>query len=512
MAPSGIEDSVGNGRQARVVRVRLVVRIAISHAVLAAMLAVALLLLLTSHRRIYSLMDDVRQRELAMLDQEEDLYRAFWGIDLAAHQATRSCELGGQGDEADRLLARSRAELDRVAAPLASPRLRQVADRYAAFAARVLSGDSCQVLRSLGTAHKMRLLHEEATAAWMARSFELHRAIRTTEEEARQTGARALQYGFLLFCATVAIAVALAWWLARGVSRPLALLTRAARRIGGGDFSSSAKVAGGPSEVVELGETFAAMCAQLAQVDTLKAGFVASVSHELRTPLGRLREALALLADSQDPPLSDEQKNVLSIAHRACEKEIDLVNTLLDVSRLRAGGPLRQEAGQSIDEAVREAVGEERDAAAARQVKLVLTLRGAAPPALLDTSLLVRAIGNLVRNAISVAPPKSCVEIERLLYHRADQGQRSAWARITVRDYGPGIPPELHAPLFDAFFARDVPAAGRPAGVGLGLTLAREVARAHRGDLILLSHGPDGARFALDVPLAASPPPLEDLS
>src|SRR5690349_20747858 len=101
------------------------------------------------------------------------------------------------------------------------------------------------------------------------------------------------------------------------------------------------------------------MRADLAELDALKQGFLASVSHEMRTPLGKIREALSLLADGTAGTLADRQRSVVDIARRACETEIRLVTTLLDLSRLRAGTLLRIDPRQRLDDALREAVAAE---------------------------------------------------------------------------------------------------------------------------------------------------------
>jgi two-component system sensor histidine kinase GlrK len=480
-------------------------QLAISHTVLACTLAVALALVMVSHGRIYRLLGDVRERELAVLDEEETLYRAAWQVELAARQAGAACERGDDSAAPMRLLE---AVTERLGGVLGehlpgrfgdgkhgSGQLWVVASGYRDFARRILSAsDRCVALRAPATAHERTKLDEEMTEAWIVRSYELHHAIRVTEEDARTSGRNALWTGFSLLAVALAIAVALARWLSVVVGSPLARLAAGAQRIGHGDFRPLPPPTG-PKEVVELGEALDGMRERLAQLDALKAGFLASVTHELRTPLAQLREAIALLRDGATGPLSERQQTVVEIADSACEKEIRLVTSLLDLSRLRAGGPLRREKERSIDHVVREAAAEEAAAAAARGVRIEVACAGTAPLATLDEPLLVRAVANLMRNAVSVSPRGAVVRVERAL-----DGEE---AQIRISDEGPGVPPAIRDKLFEPFGAHDVPAAQRRAGVGLGLTLAREIARAHGGDVELVEAAAGGC-FVLRLPLGAA--------
>jgi two-component system sensor histidine kinase GlrK len=469
-------------------------QLAISHTVLACTLALALALLMASHGRIYRLMGEVRERELMVLDEEEALYRAAWQVELTVRQEGAACQRGeapNVSGEAE-LAALGDRLGERLGGGHRPGRLWAVASCYRDFARRIAAApDRCAALLATATEQQRMKLDEDMTEAWIVRSYELHHAIRAAEEEARQAGKQALWTGFTLLTVALIIAVVLARWLGVGIGRPLAGLAAAAQRIGHGDFRPLPATSG-PSEVVELGQALESMRERLAQLDALKAGFLASVSHELRTPLAQLREAIGLLRDGTAGPLGERQLSVVDIAHHACEKEIKLVTSLLDLSRLRSGGPLRRESARSIDAVVRDAVAEEQAEAAARGVRIEVQCEGTAPPATLDESLLVRAVANLIRNAASVSPRGGSVRVAR----EVDGDE----ARIRVSDDGPGVPAALRERLFEPFGAHDVPGAQRRAGVGLGLTLAREIARAHGGNVELVD-APGGC-FVLRVPLA----------
>jgi two-component system sensor histidine kinase GlrK len=335
-------------------------------------------------------------------------------------------------------------------------------------------------------------LDEQLTDAWVASTAELHEAVERKEEEARRVGGAALSVGLATAFAALVLGVLVARRLSRLVTEPLGDLARVAHRVGEGDFRPAASVQG-PLEVETLGAELDRMRARLAELDALKQGFLATVSHELRTPLSKLREALALLGDGVAGPLTDKQRRLVEIARIACEREIRTVNTLLDLSRLRAGSSLKFQSGASIDEAIREAVAEHADEAREAGISLEVELQGEAPRSILDAAMVERAVANLVRNAVGVSVRGQRVQVRRELW--------AGRAVVTVKDEGPGVAPEIRRTVFDAFVTHAVANSPKGVGVGLGLALAREVARAHGGDLELVEDGAPGATFQLTVPL-----------
>ncbi|KYF60708.1 hypothetical protein BE04_43485 [Sorangium cellulosum] len=254
---------------------------------------------------------------------------------------------------------------------------------------------------------------------------------------------------------------------------------------------------------------------RLAEIETLKQGFLASVSHELRTPLTKIREAISLLEDGVGGgALSERQTRILHIARVACEREIRMVTTLLDLSRLSAGSPIRLQDGSSIDDLIRSAVRDEEAEARERGVSIEVETPGDVPPCSLDVALVERAVANLVRNAASVSKPGQRVLVRRELAEDTRGGRPGRRVTISVTDQGPGVPGEIRQSLFEEFKTQPVANSPKRVGIGLGLALSRKIARAHGGDLELDDHaasadagaGQDaraaGATFRLWLPLS----------
>lgn len=475
---------------------RLLTRLASSHAALAVLLSIALAVAVFTFFDFVRQVRAVREADLATIDEEEAVYRAAWAIEVAARHGASACDAAeGEGAVGARLagVESQLSESLRLYGHIASPRLVATARKYEALARDLRRPGTCAALRNpTGLAARLAL-DEELTDAWIARAYELHRRLATHEDTLVRSGRRTTIRVVGVGLAALVLGWILASRVARGVADPLAELAAASARVGRGDIAPFPAVEG-PAEVVELSAALEQMRVRLGAVDELEQRFLASVSHELRTPLTRLREALALLADGTVGPLAERQQGVLAIARRACEAEIRLVTTLLDLSRLRASRIL-QRAPAAIDDAVQQAAAEETPQAHERGVELVVELDGPVPTAAIDGTLLERAIANLIRNAVSVSAEGDRVTVSRAL--REDDGH--PWVDVVVRDAGPGLPEDV--PLFRPFEPRAVEGLPGRSGLGLGLALAHEVAVAHGGRVELRDRRPGHTTFALTLPL-----------
>lgn len=482
---------------------RLLPRLLLSHSLPILLMGTALGALLVVLLRMTVLLGEVREKELGALTAGERLHRAGWAIEVALRHGLLACDAGEPSPPVSGTL-RARAEVLRsllgTPPPMAPAEIVATARGYLALADSVLAErDTCAGLRSPVNVQRRWTLDEELTDAWVARTSELHGAVAARDEEARRMGAAALSVGVFTAFAALVLGLVVAHRLSHAVTAPLGELVQVAHRVGGGDFSVAVPVQG-PQEVERLGRELDRMRVRLAELDALKQGFLASVSHEMRTPLSKLREALGLLSDGVAGPLTDTQARLLKIARTACEREIRTVSTLLDLSRLRAGTAIRFQAGTSMDDALREAVAENEDAAREARVTLDLSLEGEVPRGVLDGAMVERAVSNLVRNAVGVSRAGQTVRIRRAL-EQPVPGRGGPVAVVSVDDEGPGVPPEIRDSVFNPFVTHAVSNSPKGVGVGLGLALAREVARAHGGELELLEGTEMGARFRLRLPL-----------
>jgi signal transduction histidine kinase len=300
--------------------------------------------------------------------------------------------------------------------------------------------------------------------------------------------------------------------IARSIARPVRLLGFAAQQFGEGNFSARAPDAGA-DEISRLGVSFNAMAgrleereARMAELDGLKSEFVSSVSHELRTPLTTIKALTRLLMrDGLEDAKRREYLDTISVE---CDRQIDLVLNLLDLSRLEGGVFRITHERVDVAELVSSVVKSEARAAEKRGHELRVEPAGEIPRACADPKALRRVLSNVIENAIKYTPDGGRIRVAA----RAEGEEVS----ISVTDNGRGIPSEDMPVLFDKFHR------GRPAthseamrnattdaefledadvsGVGLGLYLGRNVMEQMGGRISVESRVGRGSTFTLHLP------------
>lgn len=234
------------------------------------------------------------------------------------------------------------------------------------------------------------------------------------------------------------------------------------------------------------------------RLDAVRRDFVANVSHELKTPVG----ALSLLAEAVDSA-SDDPETVRRFAGRMQGEAArlgNLVNDLVDLSKLQDVDPLEHSELVDVDHVVREAVDATRTLATAGEIELVVGERSGAC-VLGDEQQLVMALRNLVTNAITYSPSRTRVGVAA----RVTDGV----VEISVTDQGMGIPPEEQDRIFERFYRVDQARSRVTGGTGLGLALVKHVCVNHAGECTVWSVPGEGSTFTLRLPEAPAHLPSE---
>ena len=228
---------------------------------------------------------------------------------------------------------------------------------------------------------------------------------------------------------------------------------------------------------------------RLLSFDELRNDLVATVAHEFRTPLTSLRMAIHLLNEGAAGALSDKQADLLFAAREDCERLQAIVDELLDLSRIQAGKLELQRRPVDVEALARSALESQRPAAELAGV----TLRSAVLPGQgevsIDPERIALVFANLLGNAIQHGPRGSEVVVSA----RSD----TDGVRFEVSDQGPGVPREYRQAVFEKYFQLPGAAHG---GAGLGLFIAREVVRAHGGEIGVDEAPGGGARFWFTIP------------
>jgi len=228
-------------------------------------------------------------------------------------------------------------------------------------------------------------------------------------------------------------------------------------------------------------------------LDDAKTNLVGTVSHELKTPLTSLRMALYLLLEQNLAALSPQQRELLEDARDDADRLLRILETLLDLTRLESGAtPLeRSEVGVAV--LLRRIAGEAHpfvDTAGQRlAVAVVAELNGATIG--VDEARIRHVFMNLLTNASKYTPAGGIITL-------AAAPEGPGFIRFSVRDQGPGIPPDSVGRVFERFYRAPNPE-GKP-GAGLGLAIAREIVVAHGGSIACNSRPGEGSEFYFLLP------------
>lgn len=261
----------------------------------------------------------------------------------------------------------------------------------------------------------------------------------------------------------------LCYGLAKQLTSPLRKMQKTVELFGRGDFTARVN-SRRRDEFGQLGRTVDRMAERIESLVKSQRRLLQDISHELRSPLARLGVAVELARGGGDPVLAFDR----------IEREADRLNTLvgelIQVTRAEGDPAGLNTEPVRLDELIRVIVGDVQIEAAKHGITLDLEVCAAE----LDGSpeLLRRAIENIVRNAIRYSPDEGHVEIR--LEAEAGAAGGTNW-RVSVRDFGSGVPEDALAHLFDPFYRVEKDRGRTSGGVGLGLAIARRAVELHHG-------------------------------
>ncbi len=312
--------------------------------------------------------------------------------------------------------------------------------------------------------------------------------------DAERSAQRAVRLFWYAVLGAVVSATATGWMLRRSITAPLRQLIAGTQAVAGGEFTYRLDTRRG-DEFARVGHAFNTMTERLAALDRLKQDFVSTVSHDLKSPLASLRESTAVLLDGVAGPLTPSQELVLRLQQESGDRLARMIAKLLDLSRLEARLPFEPQAVPLLQ--LLESVAQHATTAAREHAITVRVERRTGHDTLTvsaDPERLRVLIENLTENAVKFSPKHGTVLI-------------SAWEEnmtcvLEVADRGPGVPAADRERVFERFqqtaTGRNVPARG----TGLGLTICREIVRAHGGRVRLLPRDGGGCIARVELPMA----------
>jgi two-component system phosphate regulon sensor histidine kinase PhoR len=236
----------------------------------------------------------------------------------------------------------------------------------------------------------------------------------------------------------------------------------------------------------------------LRRVEEMRADFVANASHELRTPLAALSGFIETLQGSARDDAKARER-FLPIMQEQARRMARLIDDLLSLSRIELNAHRRPDTPVDLVPIVRQVADGLQTLARDRGVTVnVDAANGVRVPG--DRDELVRVFENLVENALKYGASGKRVDIG-LSAGESPEGEQEA--RISVRDYGPGIAPEHVPRLTERFYRVDVRESRAQGGTGLGLALVKHILNRHHGRLLIESMPGAGATFTVYLPLVA---------
>ncbi|MGA4849713.1 sensor histidine kinase [Streptomyces sp. G5(2025)] len=251
------------------------------------------------------------------------------------------------------------------------------------------------------------------------------------------------------------------------------------------------------------------------RIEAVRRDFVANVSHELKTPVG----ALSLLSEavmdaSEDPEAVERFAGRMQIE---ATRLTNLVQELIDLSRVQNDDPLEDAEPVPVDELVAEAIDRSRHQASHKQITLAASIGGAASPSAEgdpggresgaaalqiwgNRGQLAAALGNLVENAVNYSPARTRVGIAA----RRVSAPGGDMIEVAVTDQGIGISDKDKERIFERFYRVDPARSRATGGTGLGLAIVKHVAASHGGEVTVWSSEGQGSTFTLRLPEAAA--------
>jgi two-component system sensor histidine kinase SenX3 len=236
------------------------------------------------------------------------------------------------------------------------------------------------------------------------------------------------------------------------------------------------------------------------RVELVRRDFVANVSHELKTPVGALSLLSEAAAEAADDPAA-VRRFALKMQAEA-QRLTNLVNDLIDLSRLQSDDPLKKATIAPVARLVDAAVSDVKAVADAKEIELSVKIQTGLQVACVERQL-ITAIRNLIVNAVNYSSNQTKVAIT------AEEVDDLIEIRVT--DQGIGIPETDQLRVFERFYRIDPARSRATGGTGLGLSIVKHIATGHGGDVILRSIEGKGSTFTLRLP-TPSEETLQNLS
>lgn len=285
---------------------------------------------------------------------------------------------------------------------------------------------------------------------------------------------------------SVIVATLVGLWFSRSLIRPVRKISAAAQEISEGNLSARTGMRGG-NELSRLGEQFDAMAESIEKDRQMEMQLTSDVAHELRTPLMAIQATVEAMLDG----VYDTDPEHLSLIESEVRRLSRLVDALLKLSRLeRRSQPMNEEVCD-VGELAEAVVVSHEMLVQDSGLKIEAHVEGTVK-AVCDKDMIKQAVANLVSNAVRYTPEGGRIDVTV----RRENG----WAVIDVSDTGIGLSPEEEKMVFSRFWRADSDRGRKSGGLGIGLSVVKEIVSQHKGQIKAKGEKGVGSTFTIMLP------------
>lgn len=304
-------------------------------------------------------------------------------------------------------------------------------------------------------------------------------------------GQAAVKNGMIGLALSTLVGLVWSLFLVYSTIRPLRILARGIRAVSSGQLGKPISI-NSRDEFGEVSRAFNEMALRLQEEEDMRADFISMLSHEIRTPLTSIRESVNMIAEEVMGSINDRQRKFLKIASSEIGRISDLLNHLMQVTRLESHAIKIEPRAVAPLPLITGCIERIQPAAALKKIRIKL----AAPPELTDIigdpKALQQTLLNLLGNAVKFCKNEGWVEIRT-------QENNNGSLKVCIADNGPGISSDEQKLIFNKYY-RGRHFRNQMDGVGLGLSITKLIVEAHGGRLWVDSHIGEGSTFCFTLP------------
>jgi signal transduction histidine kinase len=234
---------------------------------------------------------------------------------------------------------------------------------------------------------------------------------------------------------------------------------------------------------------------ELAKLNEEKNYFLGVASHDLRNPLGNIITLASFVKNNSNANLDEENKNYIDVIISTGRQMLDLLHSLLDVTKIESGTMNLQLKNMLISDVILQSINENKISADRKGISLEFSISDNIPISTFDPLQIQQVLNNLISNAIKYSHNNTNIEINTAL--------QNSKIIVTVKDQGQGIPKHEQSGVFVPFNKTSVKGTNGEKSTGLGLTIAKKVIESHGGEIWLRSEVGTGTSFCFSLPLQA---------